>query len=293
MASQKLALIDGSSYIYRAHYASSRQRLTTAAGIPTGAVVIMANMLRGLIRKHQGDPMLCVFDAHGRNFRHELYPEYKANRPPMPADLITQVGYVHRLVDALGIARTEVAGVEADDVLGSYSRAARAAGMECVIYTGDKDLAQLVGEGVTLCDTMKDVTYDEQAVRERYGVDPCHIVDWLALKGDTSDNIPGMGKVGDVTALALINALGGVEDIYARRDEIAGLKFRGAGKFAARLEEAIESVRLSLRLATINTKVPLPIALPDLRPASPHREELLALYGELEFTRLHDELLRE
>ena len=285
---ERLVFIDGSSFLYRAFYAAKRG-FTTKKGVPTGAVLIITNMLRKLLKQYAGHKIAVVFDAKGKSFRSELYPEYKSNRPPMPDELRVQVEYVHRIVKAMGFPLIVVPHVEADDVLGSYAKKAQAAGFSSLICTGDKDLAQLVNDDVTLIDTMNDQVYDEKGVLEKYGVAPCHIIDFLALKGDSSDNIPGMPGVGDVTAKSLINSLGGIEDIYAKRQDIANLSFRGAKTFAAKLEEHIEDVRLSYVLATIKTDVDLPIAIEDLDVPKKNHEELLALYEELEFAKLYAE----
>lgn len=287
-----LILIDGSSFLYRAFYVS-RDKFTSKAGIPTGVSMIMARMFSGIVSRFPGSPVIAVFDAHGKSFRSSLYPEYKANRPPMPDELRVQLEYVKRLVKGMGMPLVQVTGVEADDVLGSYARHAEKTGMSVVICTGDKDLAQLVDDKVTLLDTMNGKAYDEKAVIDKYGVDPRHIIDLLALKGDSSDNIPGMSGCGDKTAAAVINALGGVEDIYNRRVEIASLSFRGAKAFAAKYEAQIATIRLSKELATIRTDVELPIDEQTLSSPVRNTEELLALYEELGFKKLRDELMQQ
>ncbi|WP_303961434.1 DNA polymerase I [Succinatimonas hippei] len=287
-ANSCLIFIDGSSFLYRAFYAAKRG-FTTKSGIPTGAVLIITNMLKKLLKQYAGYKIAVVFDAKGKSFRSDLYPEYKSNRPPMPEDLKIQVEYVHRIVKAMGFPLIVVPKVEADDVLGSYAKKAQSLGLSSLICTGDKDLAQLVNDKVTLIDTMNDHVYDEKGVIEKYGVPPCRIIDFLALKGDSSDNIPGMPGVGDVTAKTLINSLGGIEDIFNKRSEIASLSFRGAKTFAAKLEEHIEDVRLSYTLATIKTDVDLPIAIEDLVVPKKNKEELLNIYKELEFAKLYAE----
>lgn len=283
-----LVAVDGTAYVYRAYY-GLRPRLTTAAGRPTGATLVTIRMLRKLRARFPGVPVLMVFDAPGRSFRCEIYPEYKANRPPMPDELRVQLGDVRRIVQAMRLPQVAVAGVEADDVLGTYARRAAERGLHTVICTGDKDLAQLVDDQITLFDPVREVRYDAAGIRERYGVPPELIADLLALKGDASDNIPGMPGVGDVTARLLLNALGGVEDIWRRRDEIASLGFRGARSFAARLEQAHEGVILSRRLATIRTDVELPLALEQIALCEPDYPALQALYQELELRQLQAE----
>ena len=291
-ANSCLIFIDGSSFLYRAFYAAKRG-FTTKSGVPTGAVLIITNMLKKLLKQYAGYKIAVVFDAKGKSFRSDLYPEYKSNRPPMPEDLRIQVDYVHRIVKAMGLPLIIVPKVEADDVLGSYAKKAQSLGFSSLICTGDKDLAQLVNDKVTLIDTMNDHVYDEKGVMEKYGVPPCHIIDFLALKGDSSDNIPGMPGVGDVTAKTLINSLGGIEDIFSKREEIASLSFRGAKTFAAKLEEHIEDVRLSYTLATIKTDVDLPIAIEDLTVPKKNKEDLLNIYKELEFAKLYAEEAQE
>lgn len=289
---QPLILIDGSSFLYRAFYVS-RDRFTSSSGIPTGVSMVMARMFSGIVKRFPKSPVIAVFDAHGKSFRAKMYPEYKANRPPMPDELRIQLEYVKRLVQGMGMPLVQVQGVEADDVLGTYARRAESKGMQVVICTGDKDLAQLVDEHVTLLDTMSGKAYDAEAVREKFGVGPSRIIDLLALKGDASDNIPGMSGCGDKTAVALISALGGVEDIYARRGEIASLSFRGAKAFAPKYEAQIENIRLSRDLATIRTDVELPVDESEVRPPVKDADALMKLYDELEFHKLKDELMQE
>ena len=290
-AKADLVLIDGSSFLYRAFHAA-KGGFTTTSGIPTGVTLLMTNMLRRIIASFENTPIIAVFDHKGKSFRHDLFSEYKINRPPMPEELKIQLEYVARLVKGLGLPLVSVAGVEADDVLGSYAKLAQEKGLTTVICTGDKDLAQLVTDKVTLLDTMKNKSYDIAAVQEKYGVGPEHIIDLLALQGDKADNIPGMTGCGPVTALALINGLGGVEDIYARRDEIARLEFRGANKFKAKYEAAIEDIRLSYTLATIKCDVALPLAIEDVKPPVMDVQAMLDLTELLEFKRLHDELMQ-
>ncbi len=289
---QPLILIDGSSFLYRAFYVS-RDRFTSSSGIPTGVSMVMARMFSGILKRFPQSPVIAVFDAHGKSFRVQMYPEYKANRPPMPDELRIQLEYVKRLVQGMGMPLVQVQGVEADDVLGTYARRAEKEGMSVVICTGDKDLAQLVDDKVTLLDTMSNKAYDTAAVKEKFGVGPEHIIDLLALKGDASDNIPGMSGCGDKTAVALISALGGVEDIYSRRGEIASLSFRGAKAFAPKYEAQMENIRLSKDLATIRTDVDLPVDETQVKPPVKDTDTLLKLYEELEFHKLRDELMQE
>ena len=193
-------LVDGSSYLYRAFHVPQLQQLTDSRGEPTGAVYGVINMLRSLLSEYQPEFMAVVFDARGKNFRHALYKEYKANRPPMPEELAAQVEPLHTLVRALGLPLLQVDGVEADDVIGTLACRASELGMETVISTGDKDMAQLVNPQVTLINTMSRTTLDPNGVKEKFGVPPERIIDYLALTGDSSDNIPGIPKVGPKTA---------------------------------------------------------------------------------------------
>ncbi len=286
-----LILIDGSSFLYRAYYAA-KGGFTTKSGIPTGVTLLMTNMLRRIISMAGKARIIAVFDAKGKSFRAELYKEYKANRPPMPDELKVQLEYVTALVKGLGLPFVSVTGVEADDVLGTYALKAEEKNLRTVICTGDKDLAQLVTDKTTLLDTMNDKSYDIEAVKEKYGVGPEHIIDLLALKGDASDNIPGMAGCGDKTACALINGLGGIEEIYARRAEISSLSFRGAKTFKEKYEAEINNIRLSYELARIRRNVELPLAIEDVQPPVADTQALLSLYETLEFRKLHDELMQ-
>lgn len=288
MNSDTLILVDGSSFLYRAYYAP-HGKFTTHAGLPTGATLIITRMLKKLLAKYDGYKIIVVFDAKGKSFRTEIYKDYKANRPPMPDDLRVQIDYVHKIVQALNLPLVQVNGVEADDVLGSYAKQASAQGLKTIICTGDKDLAQLVDSQVSLYDTMSDKFYDEKAVVEKFGVPPKLIIDYLALKGDSSDNIPGMKGVGDVKACTLLNNLGGIFDIYDKRDEIKHLSFRGAKTFAKDYEEAFDVVKLSYELATIKTDIKLPIAIEDVKVLKPNFELLISIYKELEFVKLIEE----
>lgn len=284
-----LILVDGSSFLYRAFYAAPKS-FTNSKGIPTGVSMILSRMLGGLVTKFSGAKFIVVFDAKGKSFRNEMYPEYKANRPPMPDELRIQIEYVHKIVKAMGFPLVSIEGVEADDVLGTYARDASKLGIKTVICTGDKDLAQLVDDNVILYDSMKDTYIDTEGVVEKFGVKPEHIIDFLALKGDSSDNIPGMAGVGDKTAVTLINELGGIRDIFNNLEKIAELSFRGSKTFAEKYKDAFETVELSYRLATIKTDLDLPLKIADVTPPLANKEELISIYTELEFTKLLAEL---
>lgn len=277
-----LVLVDGSSFLYRAFYAS-KQNFTNSKGIPTGVSLIITNMLNSLLKKFDGSYFIVVFDAKGKSFRHQMYEEYKANRAKMPDELVVQVPYVHSIVEAMGFPLVSIEGVEADDVLGTYAKLATARGLKTVICTGDKDLSQLVDENVILYDSMKDTFLDTAGVIDKFGVPPKLIIDLLALKGDSSDNIPGMTGVGDKTATLLLNEIGGIKDIYSNLDKIDSLSFRGAKTFAQKFKEAFDTVQLSYELATIKTDVTLNLSIDDLTPPKPQKSKLISIYKELEF----------
>ena len=294
MSLAPLVLVDGSSYLYRAFHALPP--LHTSAGLPTGAVKGVLNMLLSLRRQYPDSPFAVVFDAKGPTFRDELFEHYKSHRPPMPDDLRVQIEPLHACVRALGLPLLCIEGVEADDVIGTLARSSAAADRPVLISTGDKDMAQLVDGHVTLVNTMTNPpTYmDRDGVTAKFGIGPELIIDYLALMGDKVDNIPGVPGVGEKTALGLLQGLGGGLDvIYANLEQVAALPLRGAKSLPAKLEEHREMAYLSYRLATIKTDVALHIGLDDLHPTAPDREALIPLYRELEFKSWLDELLRE
>ncbi|WP_439886972.1 DNA polymerase I [Pseudomonas sp. MBLB4123] len=287
-----LVLVDGSSYLYRAFHALPP--LTTSKGLPTGAVKGVLNMLKSLRKQYPDSPFAVVFDAKGGTFRDELYAEYKANRPSMPDDLRVQVEPLHASVRALGLPLLCVEGVEADDVIGTLARQGAGEGRDVVISTGDKDMAQLVCPHVTLVNTMTGSVYDVDGVKEKFGVGPELIIDYLALMGDKVDNIPGVPGVGEKTALGLLVGLGGGLDVlYANLDKVPELPIRGAKSLPAKLAEHREMAYLSYELATIKLDVPLNIEIDALQPGEPDRAALLELYAELEFKSWLDELQRQ
>ncbi|ARS46959.1 DNA polymerase I [Ectopseudomonas mendocina] len=292
MSQAPLVLVDGSSYLYRAFHALPP--LTTSKGMPTGAVKGVLNMLKSLRKQYPDSPFAVVFDAKGGTFRDELFAEYKANRPSMPDELRVQVEPLHASVRALGLPLLCVEGVEADDVIGTLARQAAAQQRDVVISTGDKDMAQLVCPHVTLVNTMTGSVYDEGGVKEKFGVGPELIIDYLALMGDKVDNIPGVPGVGEKTALGLLVGVGGGLDVlYANLDKVPELPIRGAKSLPAKLEEHREMAYLSYQLATIKTDVPLNIEIDSLHPGEPDQATLVQLYGELEFKAWLDELLRQ
>ena len=269
-----LVLVDGSSYLYRAFHALPDLR--SPAGEPTGAIYGVLNMLRRLVAEYKADFLACVFDAKGRTFRDELYPEYKATRPPMPDDLAAQIEPLMAAIRALGWPLLVVEGVEADDVIGTLAQRASAAGVRTVISTGDKDLAQLVDERVTLINTMSNETLDPPGVRAKFGVAPERIVDYLALVGDAVDNIPGVEKVGPKTAAKWIAEYGSLDGVLAHAEEIKGV----AG---ANLRKARDWLPQGRALATVKCDVALPLALADLAPRARDRAQLQALFARFGF----------
>lgn len=278
-----LILVDGSSYLYRAYHAFPP--LTNSAGEPTGAMYGVLNMLRSLILQYQPTHAAVVFDAKGKTFRDELFEHYKSHRPPMPDDLRAQIEPLHAMVKAMGLPLLAVSGVEADDVIGTLAREAEKMGRPVLISTGDKDMAQLVTPGITLINTMTNTILGPEEVVTKYGVPPELIIDFLALMGDSSDNIPGVPGVGEKTAQALLQGLGGLDTLYAESDKIAGLSFRGAKTMAGKLLDNKEVAYLSYKLATIKTDVELELGCEQLEVQQPSADDLLSLFKQYEFKR--------
>ncbi|MCL1124424.1 DNA polymerase I [Shewanella surugensis] len=284
-----LVLVDGSSYLYRAYYAPPH--LTNSKGEATGAVYGVINMLRSLLKQYQPTQMAVVFDAKGNTFRNEMYSEYKAQRPPMPDDLRSQIEPLHRIIKALGLPLISISGVEADDVIGTLSTQASLEGRSVLISTGDKDMAQLVNDKVTLINTMTDTTMGIEEVTEKFGVGPELIIDLLALQGDKADNIPGLPGVGEKTALAMLQSMGGIKDIISKADDIPALGFRGAKTMPAKLAEHGDMLQLSYELATIKLDVKLEQTWQQLDIQPANQEELIQCYSEMEFKRWLAEVL--
>ena len=282
-ASAPVVLVDGSSYLYRAYFASERANLRTSDGRPTGAIRLLTSMMRSLLKSYPDSPVAVIFDAKGKTFRDEIYPEYKAQRPPMPDDLRLQVEPVHDIIKAMGIPLFVEEGVEADDVIGTLARQAEQHNLNVVISTGDKDMAQLVDDKVTLINTMTETTMDPQGVVDKFGIPPELIIDFLALMGDKVDNIPGVPGVGEKTALGLLQGIGSIKSIYENLDKVATLEFRGAKTMAAKLEEHREAAELSYLLATIKTDVELHISLNDITKPAPDNAALIELFKSFEF----------
>ncbi|MBN7767220.1 DNA polymerase I [Pectobacterium brasiliense] len=283
IAENPLILVDGSSYLYRAYHAFPP--LTNSAGEATGAMYGVLNMLRSLLLQYQPSHVAVVFDAKGKTFRDELFENYKAHRPPMPEDLREQIEPLHKMVKAMGLPLLAVSGVEADDVIGTLAVQAEKAGKSVLISTGDKDMAQLVTPSVTLINTMNNSILGPQEVCDKYGIPPELIIDFLALMGDASDNIPGVPGVGEKTAQALLQGLGGLDSLYANLDKIAGLSFRGAKTMAPKLEQHKDVAYLSYQLATIKTDVELDLSCDQLTVNELDVDELHRLFSRYEFKR--------
>ncbi|MBN8111181.1 DNA polymerase I [Vibrio vulnificus] len=284
-----LILIDGSSYLYRAFHAYPG---TMSNGdIPTNAVYGVVNMLRSMMRQFASDRIAVVFDAKGKTFRDDMYPEYKANRPPMPDDLRCQIEPLHQVIKAMGLPLIAIEGVEADDVIGTLAYQASQQGMPVLISTGDKDMAQLVDDNITLINTMTNVVMDREGVIEKFGIPPELIIDYLALMGDKVDNIPGVPGVGDKTATALLQGIGGLSQLYDHLDDIAALSFRGSKTMAKKLVDNKDNALLSYQLATIKLDVALQETPESLLKTEPNKDELIKLYGQLAFKSWLNELL--
>ncbi|OOY41962.1 DNA polymerase I, partial [Solemya velum gill symbiont] len=279
MSEQKplLVLVDGSSYLFRAYHALPP--LTNSKGEATGALVGVINMLRKLIADYQPSNIGVVFDAPGKTFRNDLYAEYKANRPPMPDDLREQIKPLHEIIRAMGLPVIIESGVEADDVIGTLAAEATRDGVETVISTSDKDLAQLVSDHVTLVNTMSETKSDRQGVIDKFGVAPEQIIDYLALVGDISDNIPGVPKCGPKTAAKWLSEFGDIDNLLANADSIKG-------KIGESLRASMEQIPLSRELTTIKTDVKLHESIPDLVATPADTQKLREWYRHIESNRL-------
>ncbi|WP_434341153.1 DNA polymerase I [Motilimonas cestriensis] len=282
-------LVDGSSYLYRAFYAPPH--LTNSAGEPTGAVYGVVNMLRSLLNQFSPSHIAVVFDAKGKTFRDEMFAEYKAQRPSMPDDLRSQVEPLHDIIRALGLPIIIHEGVEADDVIGTLARQASAKGINTLISTGDKDMAQLVDDHVLLINTMTNTVLDRDGVVEKFGVGPDLIIDYLALMGDKVDNIPGVPGVGEKTAIAMLQGIGSMDEIYERLDELPALGFRGSKSMPEKMRANEAEARMSYTLATIKTDVELAERYEDLSAKPADKDKLIELYGKMEFKRWLAEVL--
>ncbi|MEN4816422.1 DNA polymerase I [Pantoea agglomerans] len=283
IAENPLILVDGSSYLYRAYHAFPP--LTNSAGEPTGAMYGVLNMLKSLLAQYNPSHVAVVFDAKGKTFRDELFEHYKSHRPPMPDELRAQIEPLHEMVRAMGLPLLAVSGVEADDVIGTLALEAEKKGLSVLISTGDKDMAQLVTPAITLINTMSNTILGPEEVEQKYGVPPALIIDFLAMMGDSSDNIPGVPGVGEKTAQALLQGLGSMQTIYDNLDKVADLGFRGAKTMATKLEQNRDVAFLSYQLATIKTDVELALPCEELTVTEPDTEALQALFSRYEFKR--------
>ena len=289
IAPNPLVLVDGSSYLYRAFHAFPP--LTNSAGEPTGAMYGVLNMLKSLISQVQPSHIAVVFDAKGKTFRDEMFEQYKSHRPPMPDDLRKQIQPLHDIIRALGIPLLVIEGVEADDVIGTLAVAASKTNQKVLISTGDKDMAQLVDDNIMLINTMNNTLLDRDAVIEKYGIPPELIIDYLALMGDSADNIPGVAGVGEKTALGLLQGIGSMAEIYANLDKVAELPIRGAKKLGDKLLAEKEMADLSYRLATIKTDVDLDITPEQLTLGESNNDQLTEYFGRYEFKRWLNEVM--
>ncbi|MEW6388085.1 MAG: DNA polymerase I [Thermodesulfobacteriota bacterium] len=277
-----LYILDISSYFYRAFHALPG--LSTSQGFPTNAVFGVVNMLLKVLREQHPQYLALAMDSKAPTFRHRLYPEYKAKRPPMPQELVKQLPYIHRIIQAFNLPTLEVEGFEADDLISTLVSQARERGFAVEIVSGDKDLLPLVQAGVTMWDPMREARYDVAAIREKYGVEPGELVEVRALAGDASDNIPGVPGIGEKTALKLISRYHSLENLLSHLNELKEKNLR------AKLTEYEEQARLSRRLTLLAGQVPLPMEVEDLKPGTPDRETLRQLFLELEFSKFIKDL---
>ena len=274
-----IILVDGSSYLYRAFHVRNLQDLSTSSGQPTGVILGVVNMLNRLLKDAHPSHIAVVFDAKGKNFRHDIYKEYKANRPPMPEELQVQIEPLHEIIRAMGLPIISEPGVEADDVIGTLAAQATDQGHKVLVSTGDKDMAQLVNDQVTLVNTMTNTSMDEDGVIEKFGVTPNQIIDYLALIGDKSDNIPGVPSVGPKTAAKWLNEYQSLEVLIENADAIKG-------KVGEKLRDHLEQLPLACELTTIRCDLDLSIAIDDLMKRPQDTEQLRKLYTGLEFKSL-------
>ena len=269
-----LSLIDGSSYLYRAYHALPP--LMSSKNQPTGAIRGVISMINKILLDHPNSPLAVIFDAKGKTFRHEMYKDYKANRPPMPEDLVKQIEPINQIVEALGIKLLSIKGVEADDVIGTLAKEASEAGLDTVISTGDKDMTQLVNKHIKVVNTMSNELLDEKGVENKFGVKPELIIDYLALVGDTSDNVPGVEKVGPKTAVKWLIEYGSLDEIIKNAEKISG-------KVGENLRNGLSQLHVSKELVTIKKDVSLEVGVKDLMVGKRNKKLLEEIYTELEF----------
>ncbi|MFZ7112816.1 MAG: 5'-3' exonuclease H3TH domain-containing protein, partial [Desulfatiglandales bacterium] len=283
MAQEKetIYLVDGSSYVHRAYHAIGN--LSNSKGFPTNAILGFAKMTLKLIEERKPKYMAVAFDAKGPNFRHKIYEKYKANRPPMPEDLQAQIPYIRAFVEGLNVGLIEMAGYEADDILGTLARMGEEKGLRVVIITGDKDFRQLISPDISLWDTMKDRFTDLEGFREEYGLEPGQVIDLMGLSGDASDNIPGVPGVGEKTALTLIKMFSTLENVFEHVEEARGKKLQ------ENLRNSRDKAVLSKRLVTIDRYVPIDKKIDDFKRGDPDVAKLTEMFRELEFRGLWDQ----
>ena len=284
--SQKIFLIDGSAFLYRAFHAI--RNLSTSKGRPTNATFGFARILLKLFKENTPDYAVVLFDVKGPTFRHRIYDQYKANRPPMPEELSVQIPDIKRLIRALNIPIMEKPGYEADDLAGTYARLAEDEGFDVVMVTGDKDFIQLVTDRCTLWDPMKDSIRDAGQIKEEMGINPEQFIDILGLSGDTSDNIPGVAGVGPKTAIELIVKFGSIENLYQNLDSLKKKK-----KLHENLSQSKDIVLLSRKLATIDRFVPVTEQMEDFKIIPYNTQEAFSLFQELEFNTLMNEFAKK
>jgi len=269
-----IILVDGSSYLYRAYHALPP--LENSKSQPTGAIKGVISMIKKILIDHPESDLAVVFDAKGKTFRHDMYTEYKANRPPMPEDLVSQIEPIHEIIQLMGIKLIMISGVEADDVIGTLAEQARNKKLDTVISTGDKDMTQLVCKNVSVVNTMTGELLDESGVKEKFGVPPEHITDYLALIGDKSDNVPGVDKVGPKTAVKWLDEYTNLENIIKNAESLGG-------KVGENLRSSIDTLKLAHDLVTIKRDVELPFGIEELKVVKEDTEGLTKIYEELEF----------
>ncbi len=273
-----LYLIDGHSYFYRAFHAI--KNLSNSKGFPTNAIFGFTNMLFKLLREKKPDAVAIVLDSPVPTERHRIYEKYKAQRPEMPDDLIRQIPQMKKIVEAFRIPSFELPGYEADDILGTIAKIAASSGVDVFILSGDKDMMQVVGNGIKIYDPMKEVIIDEAAVIERFGVPPERVAEVMALTGDAIDNIPGVKGIGDKTAKDLISTVGSLDELIDHPEKIKNERIRKM------ISENIETIRLSKTLATLNTSLQVEIDMKDLSSGKPDWPALLKMFSEFEFSSL-------
>jgi 5'-3' exonuclease len=286
MANQlpRLFLIDGSSYIFRAFFAIPP--LTNATGMPTNAIFGFTNIVLKLLKQHRPEYVVVALDAGRETFRNDMYAEYKSNRPEAPAELIPQFPYFRKVLDALNLPLLELPGYEADDIIATLCGAMSGKGCEVIVVSSDKDLMQLVTDGIRLLDSAKDRWIGAEQVREKFGVAPQQVIEVMGLMGDPVDNIPGVKGIGEKTAIALIQRFQTLENLFDHLDEVEQMKLRGAARVRKILEEKKDDAFLSRDLATVKRDVPIETPLEALRARTPDIEKVRPLFTELGFTNL-------